>query len=106
MATYLFAWELGFGLGHLVNLRPLVAGLCARGHRVELALRDLTRSRTIFPGQHVSLWQAPFKHLRTKYIFPTLSFAHLLYDAGFCDVQELGALASGCAISFARSIRT
>jgi hypothetical protein len=89
MATYLFAWELGYGLGHLVNLKPLVAGLHARGHRVELAIRDLTRATALFPGEHIGLWQAPFKNRGTQRIFPTLSFAHMLYDAGFCDRVEL-----------------
>ncbi|REK12424.1 MAG: hypothetical protein DWQ37_11855 [Planctomycetota bacterium] len=89
MATYLFAWELGFGLGHLVNLKPLVAGLHQRGHTVALAIRDLTRAWTFFPHDRVTLWQAPFKNRTTQRKFPTLSFAHVLYDAGFCDPVEL-----------------
>ncbi len=92
MATYLFAWELGYGLGHLVNLRPLVAGLSARGHRVALVLRDLARARSIFAGENIFYWQAPFKHRRTQHLGPTLNFAHILYENGFCDADELGSL--------------
>jgi UDP:flavonoid glycosyltransferase YjiC (YdhE family) len=37
MATILLTWELGAGLGHLVNLLPLARGLLQRGHRVYAA---------------------------------------------------------------------
>ncbi len=39
MSTILFAWELGGGLGHLVQLRPPAEALAARGHRVLAAVR-------------------------------------------------------------------
>jgi hypothetical protein len=92
MATYVFAWELGYGLGHLVNLQPLVAGLHARGHRVELVLRDLSKAQALFAGQSFGAWQAPFKQQRTRHLGPTLSFAHILYENGFCDAGELQTL--------------
>jgi hypothetical protein len=92
MATYVFAWELGYGLGHLVNLQPLVAGLSARGHRVELALRDLSKAPALFAGQSSGTWQAPFKQQRTRHLGPTLSFAHILFENGFCDAGELQTL--------------
>ncbi len=95
MATYLFAWELGLGLGHLVNLRPLVQGLAARGHRVELVLRELDRAPAVFPIESIGLWQAPFKTRRTGEVTPTLSFAHLLAEAGFGQAGELRGLAEG-----------
>ena len=45
MATILLAWELGGGLGHFMNLRPVAEGLARRGHRVVAVLRDLTSAR-------------------------------------------------------------
>lgn len=92
MATYAFTWELGFGLGHLVNLRPLAERLSARGHRVALALRDLSRASSVFRGRNIELWQAPCKTRATKQIAPTLSFAHILHDAGYCDLDELSGM--------------
>jgi len=89
MATYLFAWELGAGLGHLINIRPLAEGLAARGHNVVVALRDLSRARALFRGKNIALLQAPFKHRRTREFAPTLSFAHLLCNVGFGDPMEL-----------------
>lgn len=91
MATYLFAWELGYGLGHLVNLRPLAAGLRARGHRVELALRNLAQARTIFAAPEGPYWQAPYRQFRPATAGPTLSFAQILYENGFCEALELAA---------------
>jgi hypothetical protein len=96
MATYLFAWELGLGLGHLVNLRPLVHTLAARGHRVHLALRELERAPAVFAGAQIALWQAPFKSRRTSSaaVTPTLSFPQLLAEAGFASPIELAGLAA------------
>ena len=36
-------WELGGGSGHAVNLRPFVSGLEAAGHKVFVAMRDLSK---------------------------------------------------------------
>lgn len=91
MATYLFAWELGLGLGHLVNLRPLAAGLRERGHRVELVLRNLAQARTIFTAAEGPYWQSPYRQLRPATAGPTLSFAQILFENGFCDALELAA---------------
>ena len=105
MATYVFAWELGQGLGHLVNLRPLVAGLSARGHHVALVLRDLSKAGSVFAAENVSTWQAPFKQNRTHYLGPTLSFPHILYENGFSEAGELGTmcLARICVPNILRS---
>lgn len=42
MSTILFAWELGAGLGHLMQMRPLVHALLEQGHRVAAASKDLS----------------------------------------------------------------
>jgi hypothetical protein len=91
MAKYLFAWELGYGLGHLVNLRPLANGLRERGHRVELVLRNLAHARSIFSAEEAPYWQAPYRQFRPATSGPTLSFAQILFENGFCDVPELAA---------------
>jgi hypothetical protein len=38
--TILFCWELGGGLGHLMQMLPLADDLVKSGHRVFVALRD------------------------------------------------------------------
>jgi hypothetical protein len=41
-------WELGTGLGHLIDLLPLVQGLPQRGHRVFAAMQDLSKAERVF----------------------------------------------------------
>jgi hypothetical protein len=93
MATFLLTWELGQGLGHLVNLRPLAEGLRTRGHRVALALQDLSRAKAVFPSEQIEFFQSPLKQWRMADAGPTLSFAHVLRDNGFDDASKLAGLA-------------
>ena len=60
MATVLFAWESGGGLGHMVQMLPLAAQLARRGHRVCVALRHLsTAAAEVFGRAGVRFVQAP-----------------------------------------------
>jgi hypothetical protein len=94
MATVLIAWELGGGLGHLVPLRPLVRGLCQRGHRVVAALKDLSRAAGVFGRDGVSYLQAPFRLGQVANHVPRpRTFAHILHNVGFGDAEELRTLA-------------
>ncbi len=94
MPTILFTWEQGGGLGHIVPMLPFVRGLVARGHRVVMALRDLSRARAVFEDDRIQLLQAPFKVGAPDYpILPSMNFAHLLHNIGFADARELGAMA-------------
>jgi hypothetical protein len=61
MATVLFTWELGGGIGHLVRIKPLAEGLAERGARVWVALRDLSQADRFFDRGKVRLVQAPSK---------------------------------------------
>src|SRR6478672_7698711 len=94
MPTILFTWEQGGGLGHIVPMLPIARGLAARGHRVFMALRDLSRARAVFEEDSIHLLQAPFKVGAPDFpILPSMNFAHLLHNIGFADVRELGAMA-------------
>jgi hypothetical protein len=93
MATILLAWELGDGLGHFMNLRPLAEGLKGRGHRVVAVLRDLSVAREFLIDPAIEILQAPFKHARIRDIEPTCTFAQILHNCGFGDADELATLA-------------
>ena len=95
MATILFAWELGAGLNHLVNQRPLAAGLIERGHKVVMVLRDLPRARRIIPDKATILFQAPFKIQGADPNSESNSFAQILANVGFGQLDELGTLVEG-----------
>ena len=94
MATVLLTWELGGGLGHLVNLLPLARGLRQRGHRVVAAVQRLSSANRIFDGLDVALLQAPVRsgHQVDAIPFPR-SFPQLLNNCGFAGPEELGVLA-------------
>ena len=94
MATVLFAWELGGGLGHLLQSRPLVDRLSENGHQVWLALQDLGRAPTVFRRSSVRLLPAPYKQLGVHPVRRPLSFAHVLAAIGFGDDLELFGLGS------------
>ncbi len=90
MAKVLLAWELGAGLGHLTNLLPLAQGLCKNGHRVFMALRDLSNAEKVFAGLDVAYLQAPIQTRTARYqILPPVTFGHILHNIGFGDPREL-----------------
>ncbi|MHB1036577.1 MAG: glycosyltransferase [Pirellulales bacterium] len=95
MATILLNWELGAGLGHLVNLWPLAKGLCERGHRVVSALRDLSYVERVFAGLDVRCLQAPLRSGRlANHVAMPRSFMHVLHNNGFGNLDELTRLAT------------
>ena len=86
MATVLFAWESGGGLGHVMQMLPLARGLLGRGHRVRVALRHLsTATAALFGDAGVRFHQAPFKSAGPRPFRRTLSFAHVLANTGWGD---------------------
>ncbi len=93
MATVLFVWELGGGLGHVGPMAPLVRGLCERGHRVFAALKDLARANAVFAETRVSYLQAPMQVARlVRTIEPTRTLAHILHNTSFGELGSLQAL--------------
>lgn len=94
MATVLFTWELGGGLGHMLQLLPLAQGLAAQGHRVCVALRNLAGAARVFGRAGVYFLPAPFKSAGRVPFRRTLNFAHILANVGWGDDEELFGLAS------------
>ena len=94
MATILFTWELGGGLGHLVNLMPLAQAMSRKGHRVYAAVQDVPKAARIFRGFDIAYLQAPTKfHDSPNAIMPPRTFAHILHNRGFGELDELRAMA-------------
>ena len=89
MAKVLFAWELGAGLGHIMQFAPLANGLAALGHRVFAALRELRSAvGTLDPA--VQLLAAPFRNGLPPTPRATRNFADLLQDVTFESERMLG----------------
>jgi len=93
MATILYAWELGGGLGHVLPFRPIGQELVQRGHRVVAALRDLKHAERAFQGTGIRWVPAPYKNWRSsKRIDPMRSFAHILHNTGFGSLNDISRL--------------
>lgn len=99
MKRFLFAWELGGGLGHTVPLSQLSRPLLDAGHEVHVALRDLSTSHAAFGDlaghPRLRLWQAPIWTANLRGLPETASYAELLFRAGFLDDRRLMGLVRG-----------
>lgn len=92
MATILITWELGAGLGHVSPLQPVVDALAQQGHRVVVALRQVSHATMVFQHPSVRVVQAPYLVQRVTRPFKLqFTFAHILHNVGFDDARELRA---------------
>jgi glycosyltransferase involved in cell wall biosynthesis len=93
--TVLFCWELGGGLGHMMQMLPLAEALVRRGHKVLVALRQLERAAKVFGSAGVAFLQAPAWNPvdGQRRIRNLQTFTQLLVNVGFGDEGELYARA-------------
>ena len=92
MANVLVAWELGGGMGHLSQLRPIALGLKRRGHRIVGAFRDLERVPIVFGDEPLDYVQAPAKRNGPGAFQPPTTYAELFANIGLGDPVELQGL--------------
>lgn len=90
--TILFAWELGRGLGHALQILPLAEELGRRGHRVYAAMRYLNAA-PLLTQVGVTCLAAPQRPPGPEPYPTTLSYAQLLSNVGWADAWTLSALA-------------
>jgi hypothetical protein len=96
MSRFLFAWELGSGLGHLGRAVAVAQALRAAGHAPALALRDLRGLAAVKPGPDISVWQAPVcMHRYDGLQEPPLNYAEMLMRFGYLDKDLLLGLMRG-----------
>src|SRR5687768_13798779 len=89
MATVLFAWELGGGLGHVAVIRPLAARLTQLGHRVVVAARDLLAAKRTLGSLGVPLLQAPARSQPVRdRVEPPSTYPDLLHNSGLTRSGE------------------
>jgi hypothetical protein len=102
VATVLFAWELGSGLGHVARFRPIAEVLLRRGHRLVAVLRDLSRVDLVLRDLAITCLQAPIK-LRpdSRREQQSTSYADLLAIHGYTNLAELAVLAGAWRELFA-----
>jgi UDP:flavonoid glycosyltransferase YjiC (YdhE family) len=96
MSRFLFAWELGGGLGHTGHVVAVAQALRAAGHTSALALRDLRGLAAVEPGPDIPVWQAPVcLHRYDGLQEPPLNYAEMLMRFGYLDKDMLSGLIGG-----------
>lgn len=92
MASVLFAWELGGGLGHLAPMVACAQELQRRGHRVSIAARDLSRCSRLLDLKSIALFQAPQQFRRTRRsVLPPRNLADIYANEAFSDASGTSA---------------
>lgn len=87
--TILCTWEMGGELGHLARLALLTKALESDGHRVVLALKDLSRCHPFFKETKAQILQAPNWRLKLKMQRPIACQADALLLSGYIDADAL-----------------
>jgi UDP:flavonoid glycosyltransferase YjiC (YdhE family) len=87
--TILCTWEMGGELGHLAQLALLTKALESDGHRVVLALKDLSRCYPFFKETEAQILQAPNWLLQLKMQRPIACQADALLLSGYVDADAL-----------------
>ena len=101
MAKYLFAWELGDGLGHAARIKPLAQAMIERGHQCLLMLRDLVQPAAILQDLDVPRLQAPvWQHQTLGLPQPPVSLPEILLSQGYLLGDHLAALVEGWLSAF------
>lgn len=96
MATILYAWELGGGLGHLSRFRPIAHALMARGHRIVIASNTLSSAEMVFGADEVRYVQAPLSNIAAGIgPKPPMNYTEILVTCGYLNVPSLTAFVRG-----------
>ncbi len=89
--TVLYAWECGEGSGHVVRALPLLKHLVAKGFKVIVALRDVSRSHLLMDAVDgkIEIMQAPAKFSRTQDpIRGAIRYSDTLHNSGYSNIEE------------------
>lgn len=90
--TVLCTWEIGGELGHISRLSAIAQSLEARGYRVVVALKDLSRALPFFQQTRVTLLQAPVWLPRITMQRPIACLADSLLLLGYLEPDPLDCL--------------
>lgn len=89
MASIALIWELGADLGHISRFHPIALGLKARGHRVVLILKDVSRVNLIFADEEVEVFKAPYEESSVENGPKQINFTETLFHVGYQHEDRL-----------------
>lgn len=90
MATILFCWELGGGLGHVAPYLTFANELARHGHRLIFALRQSGKAARLLQQTGHTYLQAPLPGDRpVSPVRLPCTYPHILYNSGYHDPATL-----------------
>lgn len=99
MARFLMCWEFGGGLGHAGRFKPLAQALMARGHHVDMMLREIVHTRALLAElseMGVRIMQAPYwMHKTVGVPTPQVSLTEIMMGNGYLQASSLTGLVAG-----------
>ena len=102
MSTVLYAWELGADYGHVSSFLPVAQQLRAQGHRVVLAVKDLSRIQGLAGARDFEIVQAPVWLYEVKGLAePMVCYTDMLHRFGYLNSTGLLGIAKAWRALFA-----
>ncbi len=102
MSTVLYAWELGADYGHVSSFLPVAQQLRAQGHRVVLAVKDLSRIQGLAGARDFEIVQAPVWLYEVGGLAePMVCYTDMLHRFGYLDSTGLLGIAKAWRSLFA-----
>ena len=90
MSTILITWELGGNAGHVHPLGIIANELKDRGHKVLVAVKDVSAAEQHLAKSNIEFVQAPVWHGRIKpQTPPAANYAELLMRVGFLNPDQV-----------------
>lgn len=92
-AELLFAWECGGGMGHIRRIAPVAKRLAAAGHKLTLAVRDISKIDGLIDDHRIRWMQAPTRVCRPLPQYPhTMSLPQIFCNVGYADRRYLAGI--------------
>lgn len=86
----LFTWELGMGMGHLMQIKALARHfLQFKGYQIFLALQDVRRASQVFEPGTVTVLQAPTAKSLQQQTRAVTAYGQLLLINGYHDKEQV-----------------
>jgi UDP:flavonoid glycosyltransferase YjiC (YdhE family) len=92
MANFLFVWELGGNLGHLMQFLPIAQELRRQGHHVVFALRELSALEHCEAAVEFPVLQSPRWLPRLNKAPEDLAYSDILLGAGYLSAAGVQTL--------------
>lgn len=89
-----YCWEMGSGLGHIMQFAHIARALMQYGHRVSAVLKDTSLAASLLSDLGVTWYQAPAPQSLQTLAAP-INHADLLHYNGYENANELAGLIGG-----------